>query len=123
TGLHWLGSMTLGGLGLANPKSLLDNSPLGELLQRELDRAGIHRAIEEGHLKALLVTASGYATSRAVTFFQASEEIEAWSLHKRAGVRAKIDALHLLASAGLPLLFPARRIGNEYFGDGGMRHT
>ncbi|MCA1777974.1 MAG: hypothetical protein LC637_00920 [Xanthomonadaceae bacterium] len=115
--------MTLGGLGLANPKSLLDNSPLGELLQRELDRAGIHRAIEEGHLKALLVTASGYATSRAVTFFQASEEIEAWSLHKRAGVRAKIDALHLLASAGLPLLFPARRIGNEYFGDGGMRHT
>jgi NTE family protein len=28
---------------------------------------------------------------------------------------------HLLASAALPLLFPAELIGNEYYGDGGMR--
>ena len=29
--------------------------------------------------------------------------------------------MHLLASAALPLLFPAEKIGNEWFGDGGMR--
>ncbi len=123
TGLHWLASMTLGGLGIANPKSLLDNRPLGQLLEKELDTEGIRCAIDNGHLDALLVTASGYATSRAVTFFQGRDEFVEWTRYRRAGVRSAIDARHLLASAALPLLFPAQRIGNEYFGDGGMRHT
>lgn len=123
TGLHWLASMTLGGLGIANPRSLLDNRPLGELLERELDTDGIRRAIDEDLLDALLVTASGYATSRAVTFFQGRPGLEEWSLYRRAGTRTQIGAEHLLASAALPLLFPAKRIGFEYFGDGGMRHT
>ena len=123
TGLHWLASMTLGGLGIANPKSLLDNRPLGQLLEKELDTEGIRCAIDNGHLDALLVTASGYATSRAVTFFQGRDEFVEWTRYRRAGVRSAIDARHLLASAALPLLFPAQRIGNEYYGDGGMRHT
>jgi len=123
TGLHWLASMTLGGLGVANPKSLLDNAPLGELLARELDRGGIEQALENGHLRALMVTASGYATSRAVTFFQADDGIAEWASYRRAGVRTRIDSRHLLASAALPLLFPAQLIGHEYYGDGGMRHT
>jgi NTE family protein len=123
TGLHWLASMTLGGLGVANPKSLLDNRPLAELLRRELQTDGVGRAIEAGHLDALLVTASGYATSQAVTFFQAAEHIGEWSDYHRAGMRTRIGPAHLLASAALPLLFPAHRIGNQYFGDGGMRHT
>lgn len=123
TGLHWLAAMTLGGLGVANPKSLLDNAPLRELLASELRTDGIRSAIDRGALDALLVTAAGYSTSRAVTFFQGRNDIEEWSLYRRAGCRAEIGPQHLLASAALPLLFPARRIGNEYFGDGGMRHT
>jgi len=123
TGLHWLAAMTLGGLGVANPKSLLDNAPLGELLARELKTGGIRKAIERGALDALLVTAAGYSTSRAVTFFQGRDDIEEWSLYRRVGCRTTIGPQHLLASAALPLLFPAQRIGNEYFGDGGMRHT
>lgn len=122
-GLHWLAAMTLGGLGVANPKSLLDNRPLGQLLARELDVEGIERAVDSGLLKALLVTASGYTSGRAVTFFQADESIEGWQQGKRVGRRAVIRPGHLLASAALPLLFPATRIGHEYFGDGGMRHT
>lgn len=123
TGLHWLASMTLGGLGIANPKSLLDNHPLGHLLEGELDTDGIQRAIDRELIDAVMVTASGYATSRAVTFFQGRDEIGEWSQYRRAGVRTCIDHRHLLASAALPLLFPAERLGNEYFGDGGMRHT
>jgi len=123
TGLHWLASMTLGGLGVANPKALFDNAPLGEMLQRELDTAGIERSIAEGWIDAVLVTASGYATSRAVTFFQGRDDIPEWAMYRRAGQRARIEAFHLLASAALPLLFPAQQIDNEYYGDGGMRHT
>jgi len=122
-GLHWLAAMTLGGLGVANPKSLLDNRPLGRLLARELDVSGIERAIDSGLLRALLVTASGYTSGRAVTFFQADGSIDGWEDGKRLGRSAAIRPGHLLASAALPLLFPAERIGHDYFGDGGMRQT
>src|SRR5690625_8049940 len=47
-GLHWLAALTLGGLGVGNPRSLLDNSPLGRLLDRELQFGGIEQAIDSG---------------------------------------------------------------------------
>lgn len=123
TGFHWLASMTLGGLGVANPASLLDNSPLAELLARELEVEGIQRALDRGFIDALLVTASGYATARAVTFFQSAEPHPGWAVPRRIGRPAKISADHVLASAALPLLFPAVRLDHEYYGDGGMRHV
>ncbi len=123
TGLHWLASMTLGGLGVANPRSLLDNKPLGAMLERELRTGGIRESLEAGALEALLVTASGYDTARAVTFFQSRHDHPGWSKGKRCGQPAEIGPQHLLASAALPLLFPAQRLGHEYFGDGGMRHV
>jgi len=123
TGLHWLASMTLGGLGVANPRSLFDNQPLARLLERELRPEAIARCIESGALRALTITASGYATNRAVTFVQGAEEIAAWEAPRRIGRPTRIDHNHLLASTALPLFFPARRIGNEFYGDGGMRHT
>lgn len=122
-GLHWLAAMTLGGLGVANPNSLLDNRPLAELLERELDVDGIDRAVASGRLRALMVTASGYSTARAVTFFQAAAGVEGWQGAKRLGRPARIRPCHLLASAALPLLFPACRVEHEYYGDGGMRQT
>lgn len=122
-GLHWMASMTLGGLGVANPRSLLDNQPLARLLQRELRLSGVARNIEEGWLEGLMVSASGYSTARACTFFQAGVDHSGWHKGKRQGVPSTITVDHLLASAALPILFPARRIGHEFFGDGGMRHT
>lgn len=123
TGLHWLAAMTLGGLGIANPRSLLDTAPLQELLEREVYTAGIAECLERGMLEALLVTASGYSTSRAVTFFQTARPMPGWDVPRRTGTPTRIAAEHLVASAALPLLFPAIRIGHEYFGDGGMRHV
>jgi len=123
TGLHWLASMTIGGLGVANPRSLFDNQPLAKLLERELRPHAIQRCIESGALRALTITASGYSTNRAVTFVQGSSEIRAWKAPRRIGRPTSINHNHLLASTALPLFFPARRIDNEYYGDGGMRHT
>ena len=122
TGLHWLASMSLGGLGVANPKSLLDNEPLARLLRREVQFDNIGHILESGKLEALLVTASGYSTARAVTFIQAAEPVAGWQQPKRVGRPANIGPEHLLASAALPLLFPAGKIDHEYYGDGGMRH-
>jgi NTE family protein len=123
TGLHWLAAMTLGGLGVANPRSLFDNRPLGDLLEREFHPDRVAEAIAGGHLHALTVTASGYSTNRAVTFFQAGEGVSEWQALRRIGRRACIDHRHLLASSALPLIFPAQRLEHEFYGDGGMRQT
>ena len=122
-GLHWLASMTLGGLGVANPPSLLDNAPLGELLEAQLRPEGVRSALDRGFLDALLVTASGYATARAVTFVQSAEPHPGWAVPRRIGRPATITHRHLLASSALPLLFPAVRLDHEFYGDGGMRHV
>ncbi|ABI57107.1 patatin-like phospholipase family protein [Alkalilimnicola ehrlichii MLHE-1] len=123
TGLHWMAAMALGGLGGHNPRSLLDNEPLAELLRRNLPLDGIRMAIHRGALRAVGVTGAGYTSGRAVTFFQAAPDVEGWLKGKRVGRPVRLGVQHLLASSALPFIFPARRVGHEYFGDGGLRQT
>lgn len=119
--LRWAVSIPLGGRWVAHPHSLLDNRPLQRFLDKTLHLEGIEQAIECGELCGVAVTASGYTVASAISFFQANETIESWSRERRHGIRARLTTAHLLASAALPLIFPAVQIGNEYFGDGGMR--
>ena len=120
--LHWLVTLVLGGLGLGNPRSLLDNSPLRELLMRRIPRGAITRSIGRGYLDALAITASAYTSARSVTFYQTREPVEPWERVRRIGRPAKITVDHLLASAAVPFVFPPVRLGGEYYGDGSMRH-
>lgn len=122
TSLHWLAALVFGGLGVANPKALLDNTPLRALLERDVRFARIAKAIERGHLEALAVTASAYTTARSVTFFQARESLQGWSRVRRVGKPTILNMDHLIASAAVPFMFPPVRIGGEYYGDGSMRH-
>jgi NTE family protein len=121
SGLHWALYLSSGGRVLRQPKSLLDNEPLRDFLSRTLQLQGIAEAIRCGALHGLSVTASGYSSAAAISFFQAAPGVSPWSRARRRGKAAQIEVMHLLASAALPLLFPAERIGNEWFGDGGMR--
>jgi len=119
--LQWAFSLALGGRIVKNPRSLLDNRPLARFLERSLKLEGIAQAIECGQLHGVAVTASGYTCASAISFYQASETVLPWRRERRRGQPAELTVNHLLASAALPLMFPAQRIGMEYFGDGGMR--
>ncbi len=102
TGLKWLLSLTFGGLGPNNPRSLLDNSPLRETLLRRVDFGRIGRCVEAGDLQAVGVTASGYTSARSITFFQSLEDrFEPWERSRRLGSRTSIEADHLMASAAV----------------------
>jgi NTE family protein len=122
TSLHWLAAAMLGGLGVRNPASLLDNTPLRDLLAQNVRFDGIRRAIEQGHLDAIAVTASAYATARSVTFFEARPELASWTRIRRIGRATKLTVDHLMASAAVPFVFPPVQIGGEFYGDGSMRH-
>lgn len=122
TSLHWLAAAMLGGLGVRNPASLLDNSPLRRLLGANVRFEGIRRSIDQGFLDAVAVTASSYATARSVTFFEGRADLESWTRIRRIGRATRLNIDHLMASAAVPFVFPPVRIGGEFYGDGSMRH-
>ena len=121
SGFRWLSMLALGWMMRQAPRSLLDNAPLGHLLAGHLDFGGIDRAIGCGALRAVSVTASGYASGESVSFFQALGSIEPWRRAQRMGCRTRLGVEHLLASSAIPFVFPAQKIHREYFGDGSMR--
>jgi NTE family protein len=121
TGARWITAMMLGGLGRNNPSSLLDNSPLSQLLRSRLDLTGIRRSIDGGALYALSITASGYTSGQSVSFFQSVAGLGGWQRARRIGIPEIIDYEHLLASSALPFIFPAMPLRREFFGDGSMR--
>jgi NTE family protein len=111
------------GLGGEAPVALLDSSPLAELLKREMDFTGIAAAVRHRQLRAVAVTAFGYETAQAVTFYQGRATIDPWFRHRRVGVPTRLGIEHLLASASIPLIFPPVKIGREYYGDGAVRQS
>jgi NTE family protein len=122
-GLHWVVSLLSGGHLLRAPRSLFDNSPLRELLTREVDWSRLHGNIEAGHLDGLALCATAYGTARSVAFFQARPEVGEWSRRNHVGRRAAFTLEHLMASLSVPLLFPPEKVGDDYYGDGAMRQV
>ena len=121
--LHWLAAIVLGGFVVGTPRSLLDNSPLRSLLNRNVRFPRIQMAIERGHLEAVAVTAAGYGTARSVSFFQAAKGNPGWSRTRRVGTRDTLNLNHLMASIAVPMMFPPVYLGGEYYGDGAMRQA
>jgi NTE family protein len=120
-GAHWALSLLSGGLVLAPPKSILDNTPLRELLSAHVDCAGIQRSIARGHLHAFALCATSYTSGHSVSFYDGVESVHDWSRVQRIGRRTELTLDHLMASAAIPLLFPPMKVGNDFFGDGAMR--
>ena len=119
TGARWLKAMTL--ISRQNPMSLLDNAPLRDMLEKNLDFGRIQHHIDSGALYAVCVTASGYTTGQSVSFFQGGSGLEGWERNQRIGAAVPLKLDLLLASAALPFIFPAVKVNREYFGDGSMR--
>jgi len=120
-GAHWVLALMSGGLVLSPPKSILDNTPLRELLGVHVDCPGIRRSIARGHLRAFALCSTSYSTGQSVAFYDGVESIRDWSRVQRLGRRTELTLDHLMASVAIPLLFPPLPIGSDYFGDGAMR--
>ena len=131
TGASWLTLLSVGWL-LARwrrlrPRSLLDNTPLQELLRAMVPLERVPGLVADGHLHALAVTASSYSSGEHVTFFEGAPALRPWVRSQRYAVRDRITHQHLLASAAIPFVFPAAALPvdgrTEYFGDGSMRQS
>ena len=125
---RWGGRLISGGISKeSSARSLLDSTPLRELLQKVLLPqgnviAGIRRNLQHGRLKAFAITGTNYATGQAVTWVM-GKEIRMWERPWRRSEATDITIDHIMSSASLPLLFPAVRVGNAWYGDGGIRQS
>ena len=124
--LRWGTRLMSGGVAIApEARGLLDTAPLRALLERSFAPAdgelvGIAKNLDRGLLKAIALTTINYSTGQTVTWVQGGR-IRDWErpLRRSVGTRLTID--HVLASAALPFLFPAVRLGDDWYGDGGVR--
>ena len=120
-GMRWFASVLIGAGGPRRAASMLDNTPLRSLLESHLDLDRIDAHIRSENLRALSINATSYTTGHAVTFYQAAPAVAPWQRTRRHGEPASMTIDHLLASTAIPFVFPAERIGNDYFADGSVR--
>ncbi len=124
--LRWGLQLVSGGLlGEPRIRSLMDTAPLREYLAGPLEASegpipGIAANLEAGRLRAVAISTSSYTTGRSITWVQGSG-IRPWTRPKRRAVVAPLTLDHIMASTALPLFFPAVQIGEEWYGDGGIR--
>jgi NTE family protein len=109
-------------------KGFLDTSPLRGLLADLLTRPGdasgrlwgVERNVAEGDLAAFALTTVNYGTGQTVTWIE-GRDVQPWSLPNRVSRVSALTLDHVMASASLPLLFPAVRLADGWYGDGGIR--
>ncbi|OLQ79522.1 Patatin [Photobacterium proteolyticum] len=102
------------------PFGLLNNRPLRQLLNQVNNYSRLEKQILAGNLDGISITVSSYKSGQSVSFFQGQKELEEWDRAKSKGRRALINTEHLLASSAIPLVFPATRLGQTYYGDGSI---
>ncbi len=105
-------------------RGLVDNAPLRAFLKRHLQTTdgrlhGVAFNLKRGTLRAFAVTTTNYSTGQSVTWVE-GRNIENWERPDRRGVQTELTVEHILASAALPFVFPAIRLGDASYGDGGI---
>ena len=124
---HWGLRLLLGGRAVRPPlRGFVDTAPLRETLTAAFrvdahgEIAGIRRSVLEGRLVALAVITSSYTTGQTVAWVE-GKNLEDWERPFRRSRQARITVDHVMASAALPLLFPAVELDSAWYGDGGIR--
>ncbi len=109
-------------------RGMVNTEPLRQYLNTVLERApdgslpGIARNLDRGTLKAVALSATSYTTGQSVTWIEGRDS-ELWQRPQRRTEPAQLTVEHVMASSALPMLFPAVKVGNEWYGDGGVRLT
>lgn len=106
-------------------QGLVDTSPLREYLEEAMaaiegEITGIDYNLHRGVLKAVAISTTSYTTGQSVIWVQ-GRDIELWERPNRKSIQTKIGVDHVMASSALPLIFPAVPIGDQWYGDGGIR--
>ena len=104
---------------------IVHTQKLERVVRRLIPWQHITTNLQQGYLESLAVTATDIGSGKSVVFVErANGRIPEWS--KDPFVRAQAVVMgpeHALASASLPILFPAVAVGERFYCDGGLRQN
>jgi NTE family protein len=102
---------------------LLNTQPLERFVVRAMPWKRIRSNVQSGRVDAVCVAATQIITGRVSIFIENRQrKIARWSRDPTIEPRlTRLTPHHALASASIPMLFPAVRIGSTYYADGGLR--
>ena len=105
-------------------RSLVRTDPLRQFLEEHLRpengiMPGIERNIRNGRLHAVAISSTSYASNQTITWTEGCCLVD-WERPNRVSHATRLTIDHIMASAAIPVLFPAVRIGREWHADGGI---
>jgi NTE family protein len=103
--------------------SILDPGPLERLVTDAIAWDRLHQNLEQGRTQALVLAALHVGSGVTTLFYELAPgaTFRAVTHPRRLSRQTRLEPRHVLASAALPGLFPARRIGGGFFADGSLR--
>ncbi|MBK6691532.1 MAG: patatin-like phospholipase family protein [Myxococcales bacterium] len=109
----------------AREGGLLDPRGIENVVAKEIPFERIDANIAAGLVEAISVSTTHVVTGKTVVFVQRRDgTVPSWSSDPSIEPRAvKLRLEHALASAALPILFPAVKLGSEFHCDGGLRQN
>jgi NTE family protein len=103
---------------------VVDTRLLERMVRRLTPWGRITPNLEKGLFESLSVCATDVGSGKSVVFVESSRPLPNWS--RDPYVRAQsvdMNSEHALASAALPILFPAIAVGERFYCDGGLRQN
>jgi NTE family protein len=101
-------------------RGLLDTQPLREFLEATIDVRGIQANIDAGRLRTAALSATEISSGRSVTFVHGRGDEPAWHKPQHLGLRTPLRLEHVMASAAIPILFPAVHLAGDFYCDGSV---
>ena len=102
---------------------LLDTMPLERLVRDRIPWADLRQHVDSGEIEAIAVAATEIGSGKSVVWVDNREHaVRRWAHDPFVIARpAALGPEHALASAAIPFLFPAPRIEDSFYCDGGLR--
>jgi len=102
---------------------LFDTQALERLVLQAIPWRSIRGNVRAGRVDAVCVAATQIGTARVVVFMETRDRHPLrWTRDPNIVPRpTRLLPTHALASAAIPLLFPAVRVASTYYADGGLR--
>jgi NTE family protein len=102
---------------------LLDVSPLERIVAERVPWSALRESLSTPRPRALCVLCTEVGSGRVAVFMDGPlADPTPWATDPNImAIPTEINAVHARASAAIPFLFPAVRIGDRYYVDGGLR--
>jgi NTE family protein len=118
--VRWvLGSARPGG-----PQSLLDATPLAELVRSVIGWRKLHQAVAEQRIAGVTISATDVVNGHSVIFVESEQRSLPAPRDRHVDwVQGRLTPRHALASAAIPIVFPTVRVAGRIYSDGGLRQN